>query len=68
MLGTLFTPLTAYSFLAFVLLYMPCVAAVATTKREIGGKNALLTILYQTLAAWVVAFIIFQVGSLILGG
>ena len=32
------------------------------------GKNALLTILYQTLAAWVVAFIIFQVGSLILGG
>ncbi|MBC5648926.1 ferrous iron transport protein B [Christensenella tenuis] len=68
MLTTLFTPLSAYSFLSFVLLYMPCIAAVATTKRELGGKNAVLTIIYQTLAAWVVAFIIFQVGSLFLGG
>lgn len=68
MLTTLFTPLAAYSFMAFVLLYMPCIAAVATTKRELGGKNAFFTILYQTAAAWVVAFIIFQVGSLFLGG
>ena len=67
-LTTLFTPLSAYSFLSFVLLYMPCIAAVATTKRELGGKNAVLTIIYQTLAAWVVAFIIFQAGSLFLGG
>lgn len=68
MLSTLFTPLAAYSFLSFVLLYMPCIAAVATTKRELGGKNAFFTILYQTAAAWVVAFIIFQVGSLLMGG
>lgn len=68
MLTTLFTPLAAYSFMAFVLLYMPCIAAVATTKRELGGKNAFFTILYQTAAAWVVAFIIFQVGSLFPGG
>lgn len=67
-LTTLFTPLSAYSFLSFVLLYMPCIAAVTTTKRELGGKNAVLTIIYQTLAAWVVAFIIFQAGSLFLGG
>ncbi|MEA5004026.1 MAG: nucleoside recognition domain-containing protein, partial [Christensenella sp.] len=66
MLTTLFTPLAAYSFLAFVLLYMPCIAAVATTKRELGAKNAVFTIIYQTLAAWVVAFVIFQVGSLLL--
>ncbi|MEG2575814.1 MAG: ferrous iron transport protein B [Christensenella sp.] len=65
-LGTLFTPLAAYSFMAFVLLYMPCIAAVATTKRELGAKNAIFTIVYQTAVAWVVAFIIFQVGSLFL--
>ncbi|MEG0258067.1 MAG: ferrous iron transport protein B [Christensenella sp.] len=65
-LGTLFTPLAAYSFMAFVLLYMPCIAAVATTKRELGAKNAIFTIIYQTAVAWVVAFIIFQVGSLFL--
>lgn len=66
MLTSLFTPLAAYSFLAFVLLYMPCIAAVATTKRELGTKNAVFTIVYQTLAAWVVAFVIFQIGSLLL--
>ncbi|MEG2626218.1 MAG: ferrous iron transport protein B [Christensenella sp.] len=65
-LQTLFTPLAAYSFMAFVLLYMPCIAAVATTKRELGAKNAIFTIIYQTAVAWVVAFIIFQVGSLFL--
>ena len=66
MLTSLFTPLAAYSFLAFVLLYMPCIAAVATTKRELGTKNAVFTIIYQTLSAWVVAFLIFQIGSLLL--
>lgn len=67
MLTSLFTSLSAYAFLSFVLLYMPCVAALATTKRELGGKNAALTMLYQTCVAWVVAFLIFQVGSLFLG-
>ncbi len=66
MLTALFTPLSAYAFLSFVLLYMPCIAALATTKRELGAKNAALTMLYQTGVAWLVAFLIFQVGSLFL--
>lgn len=64
-LNGLFTPLTAASFLAFTLLYMPCVAALAATRREIGStKGALLAMGYQTLVAWIVSFIVFQVGSL----
>lgn len=39
-LGTLFTPFTAVVFLVFTLLYTPCVAAVATVKREMGGAKA----------------------------
>ena len=40
LLGTLFTPFTAFVFLVFTLLYTPCVAAVATVKREMGGAKA----------------------------
>lgn len=66
MLGTIFTPLSAFSFLAFTVLYMPCVAAFAATKRELGSWwQALLTALYQTGAAYVVAMILFQVGRLL---
>ncbi len=67
-LTSLFTPLSAYSFMAFTLLYMPCFAAMAATRREMGStKGAVLAMLYQTLIAWLVAFIIFQTGSLLLG-
>lgn len=67
-LATLFTPLSAYAFMAFVLLYMPCFAAMAATRREMGStKAAVLTMAYQTGVAWLVAFIIFQVGSLFIG-
>ncbi len=66
-LAALFTPLSAYSFMAFTLLYMPCVAAMAATRRELGStKHAVLAMLYQTGVAWVVAFLIYQVGSLLL--
>ena len=64
LLGTLFTPFTAFVFLVFTLLYTPCVAAVATVKREMGGtKAAVWTVAVQCLIAWLMAFIIHAVGS-----
>ncbi|MBO1679433.1 ferrous iron transport protein B [Bittarella massiliensis (ex Durand et al. 2017)] len=64
-LGTIFTPLSAFSFLAFTVLYMPCVAAFAAERRELGStRGALLASLYQTGAAYVVALLIYQVGRL----
>ena len=65
LLAQIFTPLAAFSFLTFSLLYMPCVAAMAAVKREMGGwKNAALVMLFQTAIAWIVAMAVFQVGSL----
>jgi ferrous iron transport protein B len=65
-LWTLFTPLSAYSFLIFTLLYTPCVAAVATVKRELGSlSGTLLVILYQTAFAWVMAFVVYNIGRLL---
>lgn len=61
-----FTPLKAYAFMAFTLLYLPCIAAFATIKREMNSwKWTLFTVGYQTGIAWVVAFLIFQAGRLI---
>lgn len=66
MLSTMFTPLAAFSFLCFTLLYMPCIAAFAAMRREFGSlKGALLTVIYQTSVAWGVAFIVFNVGMLL---
>ncbi len=67
-LRNVFTPLSAYSFMIFTLLYLPCVAAFATMKREMNSwKWTLLAVGYQTGVAWLVAFVVYQVGSLILG-
>ena len=67
-LNTILTPVSAYAYLAFTVLYMPCVAAFAATKREMGSmKSALLTALFQTFCSYVVGLIIFQVGRLIVG-
>ena len=58
--------LSAISFLAFVLLYCPCVAAVAAMRREMeSGKWAILTVLGQTLLAWFIAVLIYQGGMLL---
>jgi ferrous iron transport protein B len=65
-LNTMLTPLSSFAFLAFTLLYMPCIAAFAATKRELGSmKYAILTALYQTITAYVVALIIYQIGKLL---
>lgn len=67
MLSQMFTPLSAYCFLTFCLLYMPCVATLATVRREMGGwRYAFGTVLFQTGVAWLVAFLVFRVGSLFL--
>lgn len=62
----LFTPLSAFSFLNFVLLYMPCAAAFAAIRREIGTTSAVLAMIYQTAFAWLVSFGIYQIGLLLI--
>ena len=65
-LGTIFTPLTAFSFLVFTLLYTPCVAAVATIKREMNSVwKTIGIVLMQCGVAWLVACMVYQVGSLL---
>lgn len=62
----LFTHLTAFVFMVFCLLYTPCVAAIATVRRELGRKYALLVVLIQCSIAWLVAFAVYQAGLLLL--
>lgn len=63
LVSTLFTPFTAAVFLVFTLLYTPCIAAIATVKREMGGtKAAVATVIIQCAIAWCVAFLIHAVG------
>ena len=65
-LGSIFTPLTAASFLTFTLLYTPCVAAVATIKREMHSSFlTVLIVIAQCVVAWLAAFAVFNLGSLI---
>ena len=65
-IGQFFTPVSAYAFMAFTLLAAPCFAAIGAMKREFGNwKWTLIAITYQTALAWIVAFLIYQVGSLL---
>jgi len=64
-LSSIFTPLTAISFLVFTLLYTPCVAAISAVRREMNsGKAAVGVVFLQTGVAWVVAFIVYHIGLL----
>jgi len=65
-LGAYFSPLSAYSFLTFVLLYTPCVSVIGVMKKEFGIKMTLFSIFYQLVLAWVVSFIVYNVGNLII--
>ena len=66
-LSQMFTPLTACAFLAFTLLYTPCVAAVATIKNELGSRLKTLGVVFMQCAiAWLVGTLVYQIGSLIL--
>ena len=65
-LMNIFTPVSAFAYLCFTVLYMPCVAAFAATKRELGSmKEAMFTALFQTGVAYIVALIVYQLGTLL---
>ena len=65
-LNTLFTPFSALVFLVFTLLYTPCVAAIASVKREMGtARSAFLVVIMQCVIAWIVAFTVRMIGMLI---
>ncbi len=59
-----FTPLVAYGFMLFILIYFPCMAVIAAIRKEAGWKWALFTIFYTTALAWAVSFCVYQIGSL----
>ena len=59
------TPLAAMSLLVFCLLYTPCIAALASVKRELGGKWAIGVAFWQLAVAWVVAFAVHGAGLLL---
>ena len=59
------TPLVAYGYMLFVLIYFPCIATFAAIKQESGGwKWAVFTAAYTTVLAWIVSFCVYQIGSL----
>lgn len=60
-----FTPLTAYSFMLFVLLYFPCIATIATLRREAGKQWAWFTVFHSLFLAWFISFVVYQIGSLL---
>jgi len=67
-LPQLFTTASAISFLTFTLLYTPCVAAVATIKRELGSKlKTLGVVISQCVIAWIVAYVIYNIAVLVIG-
>ena len=56
-----FNPIVAYSFMLFILLYFPCIAALAAIRREAGTKWMVFEIFYTTAVAWLVSFIFYQI-------
>jgi len=62
-----FTPLTAFSFMLFVLLYFPCVATIATLRREAGKVWAWFTVFHSIALAWFISFLVYQAGRLLVG-
>lgn len=64
-LAAVFTGTQAAAMLVFSLLYTPCVAAIASIKRELGGKWAAGVVIWQCVVAWICAFVVTQIGCLI---
>ncbi len=63
-----FTKVTAMAFLIFILVYFPCIAVISAIKNESGSwKWAIFTIIFTTSLAWVLAFMVYQIGNLIIG-
>ena len=64
-LQSIFSPFTAVVFLVFTLLYTPCVAAISSVKREMGGKWAVTVVIMQCVIAWICAFGVHVAGSIL---
>ena len=60
--SSVMSPLAAASLLAFSLLYTPCVAAIASIRRELGRKSALYVVIWQCAVAWAAALIVRLIG------
>ena len=61
-----FTPLSAYSFLVFTLIYLPCLPAVATIRKETGSaKWTIFSVAYPLILAYIISFLIYQAGKLL---
>lgn len=60
------TPLAAFTFMVFCLLYTPCIAAVATIRKEQGRGAAILMVIFQCVVAWLVAWAVHLIGSILL--
>ena len=61
-IGTMISSLTAASILVFSLLYTPCVAAIASVKRELGAKWEVGVVIWQCVIAWIAALIVHLIG------
>lgn len=61
-----FTALSSYSFLVFILLYTPCISVIGTMKKEYGTKITIFSVFYQLVLAWVISFLVFNIGNLII--
>lgn len=59
-----FSPLVAYGFMVFVLLYFPCIATIATLRREVGKGWAWFVVVHSMLLAWLMAFIVNMIGTI----
>ena len=59
-----FTPLVSIGFMLFILIYFPCVAVIAAIRKEANWGWAIFTMVYTTALAWLVAFLVYQVGSM----
>ncbi len=63
----IFTPISAYSFMIFSLLYIPCISALATIKRETGNLKWTFGIaVIQTVTAYVISLLVYQIGNIII--
>lgn len=66
-LETALTPMAAFSFLIFCLLYTPCIATIASVRRENGGRWALEMVIFQCAVAWIVSFLVYHAGRILFG-
>lgn len=61
-----FNSVSSLSFLVFVLLYTPCISVLGAMKKEYGTKFTLFSVTYQLILAWVVSFLVFNIGTLLI--